>query len=91
MQASPRRRRQPSKALDARRSGEALAVELMRHPGRITEELVTMRVVQTLSIVDLLNYRNHVWRLGEYGEADGSRHPLLDFDEAVLSARIDVE
>ena len=70
---------------EARRTGEELAVELMRHPGRITEELVTMRVVQTLSIVDLLNYRNHVWRLGEYGEARIVKH-IDSIRETVLES-----
>ena len=49
--------------------GERLLAELLRHPQRITEQLVTLRAVQTLTLIDLLNYREHVYRLGRYAES----------------------
>jgi hypothetical protein len=54
---------------EARAKGEDVLLELLRHPGRLDEELVTLRVVQTLSFIDVLNYRTHVKRMGEYEES----------------------
>jgi len=51
-------------------TGERILAGLLRHPERITEQLVTLRTVQTLSLIDMLNYRNHVYLLGGY-EASG--------------------
>jgi hypothetical protein len=56
-----------------RREGEQIMAELLRHPGRIEEQLVTLRTVQTLAILDVLNYREHIYHLGQYarhGEPD---------------------
>ena len=50
--------------------GEEALLELVRHPERITDQLVTLRAVQTLSLIDVLNYRDHVFRMGRY-EDDG--------------------
>jgi hypothetical protein len=50
--------------------GEEALLELVRHPERITDQLVTLRAVQTLSLIDVLNYRDHVYRMGRY-EDDG--------------------
>lgn len=55
---------------EARREGTRVIADLLRHVGRISEQIVTLRAVQTLSLIDLINYREHVWRLGEY-EASG--------------------
>lgn len=55
---------------EARRLGLARLADLLRHPGRISEQIVTLRIVQTLALIDLLNYREHVYRLGGY-EASG--------------------
>jgi len=55
----------------ARRKGEALLVELLRHPERITDPLVTLRIVQTESLIDLLNYRTHIHGLGAYEAPPG--------------------
>ncbi len=64
--------------------GERVLDDVLRHPGRITEQLVTLRVVQTLSLIDILDYREHVRRLGRYadaGEADRDEsHHLLDLE-----------
>jgi hypothetical protein len=54
---------------DCRRAGERRLADLLRHPERITEKLVTLRAVQTLALIDLLNYRGHVYRLGSYAES----------------------
>ena len=52
-----------------RLEGERALTELLRHPERITEQIVTLRAVQTLSLIDVLNYRRHVYRLGRYAES----------------------
>ncbi|MHC4135367.1 MAG: hypothetical protein ACYS0K_10305 [Planctomycetota bacterium] len=57
---------------DALLQGKRIFADLLRHPQRITEKLVTLRAVQTLSLVDLLNYREHIYRLGDYA-ASGDR------------------
>ena len=62
----------------ARAKGAARLAELLRHPGRISEQLVTLRAVQTLALVDLLNYREHVFRLGAYAELGDAPGPLLE-------------
>jgi hypothetical protein len=53
----------------AKERGEARLAELLRHPARVTEMLVTLRTVQTLSLLDVLTYREHVHRLGRYAES----------------------
>ena len=57
-------------AAEAARRGEERLRELLRHPGRLSGQLVTLRALSTLAMIDVLNYRTHVWRLGEYA-ADG--------------------
>lgn len=52
----------------ARIQGRRALVEVLRHPGQITEQLVTLRSVQTLALIDLRNYRHQVWRLGRFEE-----------------------
>jgi hypothetical protein len=56
-------------AAGARERGEARLAEQLRHPARITEMLVTLRTVQTLSLLDILTYREHVHRVGRYAES----------------------
>ena len=53
-----------------RAAAESLLADALRHPARITEQIVTLRAIQTLSLVDVRAYRRHVWHLGEY-EAEG--------------------
>jgi len=38
------------------------------HPETWSEQLVTLRTVQSLSVLDIRNYRRQVWILGGYGE-----------------------
>jgi hypothetical protein len=59
---------------------------LLRHPRRISEQLVTLRAVQTLSLIDLLNYRSHVYKLGGYaGSGDEAAAALTLVPEATAS------
>ena len=44
--------------------------DLMRHPDRISDQIVTLRAVQTLALLDVLNYRVHVYALGNYEDED---------------------
>jgi hypothetical protein len=64
------------RGVQARADGEKILTEILRHPGRITEQLVTMRTVQTLAILDILNYRQHIYELGEYARY-GDPHDAL--------------
>jgi len=56
----------------ARDEGELRLAELLRHDERITDQLVTLRAIQTLSLIDILTYREHIYRLGDY-EKSGDR------------------
>ncbi|MEM8885193.1 MAG: ion transporter [Planctomycetota bacterium] len=58
--------------------GEEHLAELVRHPERVTDQLVTLRAVQTLSLIDVLNYRGHVYRMGRYEEDGDSSGGTLD-------------
>ncbi len=60
--------------------GERVLGELLRHPGRITEQLVTLRTVQTLALLDILDYREHVFALGRYEELGDDPGNLLTLD-----------
>ncbi|MCP3916445.1 MAG: ion transporter [bacterium] len=74
----------------AREKGEARLAELLRHPGRVTEEMVTLRAVQTLALIDVRNYRAHVWELGGYSDDKVATGAPLEIaeeaPEAVLSS-----
>ena len=41
--------------------GEKLLGEVLLHPGRINEQLTAVRIVQTLAVLDVLNYREHIY------------------------------
>lgn len=58
---------------DVEREGERRLGELLQHPGRITEQLLTLRLVETLTVLDVLHYREHIFKLGQYDEG----HDLL--------------
>jgi hypothetical protein len=62
----------------ARERGERVLAEILRHPERTSEMLVTLRCVQTLSMLDILLYREHVYRLGGYGESGDDPGGALD-------------
>ncbi|NQV27716.1 MAG: ion transporter [Rhodopirellula sp.] len=58
---------------DVEREGERRLGEILQHPGRITEQLLTLRMIETLTVLDVLHYREHIFKLGQYGEG----HDLL--------------
>lgn len=64
-----------------RLSCEARLAEALRHPARVTEQLITLRAVQTMTLVDVRNYRRHVWSLGQYSEEGDPGDVLLDLPE----------
>jgi len=62
----------------ASQRGETILARLLRLPERVTDQLVTLRIVQTLSLIDMLNYREHVFRLGRYDEQGNDPGRPLD-------------
>ena len=62
----------------ARERGERILAGLLRHPERASEVLVTLRAVQTLSLTDILLYREHVYRLGRYAGSGDDPGRALD-------------
>ncbi len=71
-----------------RAEGERRLAEALRHPARLSEQLVTLRIVQVLGLIDVLNYRTHVWRLGRYEEDGDDPGRLLDLDGQAVRARL---
>ena len=65
---------------DAFGDGVARLSRLLRHPGRISEQILTLRTVQSLSLIDLLNYRQHVYRLGAYAASGDVADDWLTLD-----------
>ncbi len=57
--------------------GEELLGEMLLHPGRISEQLITIRGIQTLAVMDVLSYREHVYHLGRYEEMGDDAGGLL--------------
>jgi len=64
--------------------GLSVLAEILRHPGRVTEQLVTMRAIHTLALIDIRNYRGHVWNMGGYAseEPDLAEQLWIDPDFA---------
>jgi hypothetical protein len=48
------------------RAAAARAALIWTHPERISRELLALRVIQTLSLIDIRNYRDLVLELGDY-------------------------
>ena len=46
--------------------GERRLGDILVHPDRLTEQLLTLRTLQTLSLLDLLHYREQVFEIGDY-------------------------
>ncbi|MEM6569848.1 MAG: hypothetical protein AAF957_15665 [Planctomycetota bacterium] len=61
-----------------RDAGEARLADALRHPTRVTEQLATLRAVQTFALVDVRNYRRQVWSLGQYASENDPGDALLD-------------
>ena len=60
--------------------GERRLGEILQHPGRITEQLLTLRMIETLTVLDVLHYREHIFKLGQYDEGHNllTLHPLAN-------------
>jgi hypothetical protein len=52
---------------EPKQASRDVLAEAARHPESWSEQLVTLRTVQALSLLDVRNYRRQVWALGEYG------------------------
>ena len=59
------------------REGEARLGKLLLHPDRISEQLVTLRMLQTLTVLDILHYREHVLELGDYDQESAACKEFL--------------
>lgn len=59
--------------------GEELLGEMLLHPGRISEQLITLRGIQTLAVMDVLCYREHIYYLGRYAEMGDDADGLLSW------------
>lgn len=64
--------------------GEQILGQLLLHPNRITQQLAALRTIQTLTVLDVLHYREHVYNLGGYADTGDSANDLLTWD-TVLS------
>jgi hypothetical protein len=53
---------------DAPREGERRLAEQLMRVTRIGEQLLTLRAIQTMSLLDVVHYRAHIHRLGDYGD-----------------------
>jgi len=57
--------------------GVATLGQLLQHAERLCEQLATLRAVQTLSVLDVLHYRQHVYQLGGYADEEHPAQALL--------------
>ena len=64
----------------ASEEGTRILAAILLHPGRMTEQLLTLRAIHTLSILDVLNYREHVFRLGRYADMGDQPGKLLEWN-----------
>jgi hypothetical protein len=46
--------------------GERRLGDILVHPDRLTEQLLTLRTLHTLSLLDILHYREQVFEIGDY-------------------------
>lgn len=56
--------------------GERLLGKLLLHPGRVSEQLMTLRMVQTLTMLDVQHYREQIMSLGKYDVTDSTAQLL---------------
>lgn len=63
--------------------GEQILGQLLVHPNRITQQLAALRAIQSLAVLDVLHYREHVYHLGGYAEMGDSANDLLTWDTAL--------
>jgi hypothetical protein len=71
---------------EATAEGERRFGELLQHSERLGEQLASLRAVQTLSVLDVLHYRQHVFALGGYGEEEEPPDELLQWHTTVAEA-----
>ncbi|GIW82608.1 MAG: hypothetical protein KatS3mg105_4415 [Gemmatales bacterium] len=71
--------------------GEEILADLLRHPARISEILVTLRTIQTLALIDILNYRQHIYQLGEYAADGDPPDKLMQWGQQLSSPETDEE
>ena len=64
---------------DSVRQGEKILGEILLHPSRVLEQLIALRGIQTLALLDVLNYREHIYQLGKYAESGDSAGNLLEW------------
>ncbi len=62
---------------ESRKEGIKRLGELLLHPRRLSEQLVSVRTIQSLAVLDVLNYREHVYRLGRYEDMGDKPGNLL--------------
>jgi hypothetical protein len=62
---------------DVKEEGERRMGELLRRADQIEEQLISLRTVQSLAALDVLNYREHIHRLGGYAESEDEVEHLL--------------
>ena len=70
-------------AAGAEAAAEDELAAALRHPPRVTEQLVTLRAIQTLTLVDVRNYRRHIWSLGEFAKDEDPGSILADLGPMV--------
>lgn len=58
-------------------AGQRRMGELLQHAEQIHEQVLTLRAVQTMTVLDVLHYREHVHRLGGYREENDTGGVLL--------------
>lgn len=70
-----------------RHKGEKLLGQLLLHPGRISEQLMTLRMVQTLTMLDIQHYREQIMSLGQYEQTQATASLLNLRENAVGKIR----
>jgi hypothetical protein len=67
--------------------GERILGELLRHPGRISEQLVSLRTIQSLALLDVLLYREHVFELGRYADEGDEPGEYIHWEAGLRPSR----
>ena len=62
---------------DALEKGEKILGLILVHPYRITQQLAAIRTIQSLAVLDVLHYRQHVYHLGRYADTGDLPGDLL--------------
>ena len=70
---------------DPQVEGERRLGRLLLHPRRVSEQIVTVRAIQSLAVLDVLNYREHIYKLGRYGDMGDYPGTLLTWSTSTSS------